>query len=177
MKLIIKLFVAVCLLFVTIISLRAQAPDWVWAKAGAGTIDDIVTGMTIDKDENIILTGFFYGSSITFGTTTLTGAGHFDMFIVKYDANGNVLWAKSAGGANADNGSSITVDADGNIYVAGRIGSQPFAFDSIILTSAGNLFIVKCDPVGNVLWAKSASGVKNAETPEIELSECIYCQI
>jgi len=109
-----------------------------------------------DANSNVYVTGVFSSPSITFGSTTLTNAGADDMFIVKYDSVGNVLWAKKAGGSGDDFSYSLSIDANGNIIVAGIFGSASIVFGSDTLTNKG-IFVTKFDSNGNVLWAKSAS--------------------
>jgi Secretion system C-terminal sorting domain len=133
-----------------------------WAKSAGGSNNDAGYGISTDASGNVFVTGDFYSPSITFGTTTLTNAagGKDDMFIVKYDALGNVLWAKSAGGSSPDAGFSIATDATGNVFVTGDFYSSAITFGAVTLTNAGrgNIFTVKYDESGNVLWAKSGGG-------------------
>src|SRR5690606_37665130 len=53
------------------------------------------------------------------GETSLTTAGRVDLSIAKYDAAGQLLWARGAGGAGDDIVEIIEADADGNVYLAG----------------------------------------------------------
>ncbi len=131
-----------------------------WAKSAGGTSLDYVYDIATDASGNVYITGTFWSPTITFGLTTLSNAGRCDIFIAKYDANGNVLWAKSIGGADYDEGCSIATDGSGNVYVTGYFCSPSITFDPYTLTNAGgvNIFIVKYDANGNVLWAKSAGG-------------------
>ena len=132
----------------------------VWAKGAGGTNYDAGDGVAIDVSGNVYLSGYFSSSTITFGSTTLTNAGIYDMFVVKYDASGIVQWAKRAGGTNSDDCSSITVDSSGNIYAVGEFTSSTISFGAITLINAGgsDIYVVKYDGTGNVLWAKSAGG-------------------
>ncbi|HKR04109.1 MAG TPA: SBBP repeat-containing protein [Bacteroidia bacterium] len=134
-----------------------------WAKSAGENFEDRGCGIATDSNGDVLMTGSFSGSSITFGTTVLTNAGvHGAMFIVKYDAAGNVLWANSAGsGAGGGlSGNSVAADGNGNILVTGGFWTSTITFGTIVLTNAGNqdLFIVKYDAAGNVLWANSAGG-------------------
>ena len=141
----------------------AQAPNCLWAKSAGGTDVDYGRSVTTDASGNVYVMGYFYSPTITFGTTTLTNAGttgYSDMFIAKYDAAGNVLWAKSAVGIDSDRGYSVTTDASGNVYVTGSFDSPTITFGTTTLTNAGttgysDMFIAKYDAAGNVLWAKS----------------------
>ncbi len=155
-------------LLVTIILLSvksfSQAPNWVWAKSAGGSDKDASYSVTTDASGNIFITGFFQSPTITFGTTTLTNTGISNIFIVKYDALGNVIWAKSAGGTTTAWCYSVTTDASGNVFITGSFGSPTITFGTNTLTNANNtgsnsdIFIVKYDALGNVIWAKSAGG-------------------
>ena len=77
----------------------------------------------------------------------------------------NFLWAASFGsgletGYAAELGRAITVDKSGNIYVAGYFNSTNALFGTNILTTRGDFdaLVMKLDPSGNVLWARSAGG-------------------
>jgi hypothetical protein len=84
------------------------------------------------------------------------------MFLVKYDANGSVLWAKGSVGSGSDAAHSISADGNGNAYVTGSYASSPIAFGTSTLTAGnGNLFLTKYDANGNTLWAKSSGGAQN----------------
>ena len=50
---------------------------------------------------------------------TLTSDGDRDIFSAKYTADGDLVWAKRAGGADRDGGRDIAVDGSGNAYVTG----------------------------------------------------------
>lgn len=82
------------------------------------------------------------------------------MFVAKYDFNGNVLWAKSAGGSNHVYGESITTDSLNNLYVTGSFYCPTILFGSTTLTNMGSndIFITKYDSLGNVIWAKGIGG-------------------
>jgi hypothetical protein len=131
-----------------------------WAKSAGGTNLDYGAGISTDNSGNVYVTGYFSSSLITFGTTTLINSGTYDMFIVKYDSSGNVLWAKSAGGTNTDFGISIFTGVGGNVYLAGFFYSSSITFGTTILSNTGSadIFLVKYDVSGNELWAKSEGG-------------------
>lgn len=140
---------------------NAQSPSFQWAKAAGGTNYDEGNSIATDANGNVFVTGYFQSPSLTFGTNTLTNTGAYDFFIVKYDPNGNILWAKSAGGTKDDVGQSIATDANGNVFVTGYFYSPSIDFGTTTLTNssiAADVFVVKYDANGNVLWAKSAGG-------------------
>ena len=132
-----------------------------WAKSAGGIGDDEAYSVSADAGGNVFVTGYFNNPTITFGSVTLTNAGFSDVFIAKYDATGNILWVKSAGGTGGEAGLSLSSDASGNVFVTGYFNSPTITFGSTSLTNVGSndLFIAKYDSSGNVLWAKSGGGI------------------
>lgn len=153
----------ILLLSISIIVLMSKAQSTEWALRAGGTNSDYGNNICTDANGNIYVTGSFGNTSITFGSYTLTNNGSVNIFITKYDSNGNVIWAKSAGGTSADVGNGIGTDASGNVYITGYFTSSTITFGSTTLTNAGtsgtnDFFIAKYDASGNVLWAKRAGG-------------------
>ncbi len=115
---------------------------------------DIVT----DQSGNSYITGSFTGTS-TFGGFSLTSAGLTDIFLAKYDAAGQPVWAKSAGGVDSDYGDGVALDRFGNSYVAGRF-QQNAAFGTINISNLNSgisdIFSAKYTSIGDVEWVKQA---------------------
>ncbi|MBK6398872.1 MAG: SBBP repeat-containing protein [Bacteroidetes bacterium] len=133
-----------------------------WATGGGGGSTDISNAVNADNKGNSYITGV-YRNSITFGTTTLTAAnsGGASVFTVKYNSVGSLVWAKSSGGFPCSGyGTDISNDAFGNSYVAGYFNSPIIYFDGDTLINAGinDIFLLKYDSLGNVVWARSAGG-------------------
>ncbi len=133
-----------------------------WAKTAGGNGDDYGTSISADVGGNSYITGYFRSPTIAFGSFTLTNAsitGGTNIYVVKYNVLGNVLWAKSAGVNDEVSGYSLSTDALGNVYVTGEFNSPIITFGSFTLINSGsNFYVVKYDTSGNVLWAKSAGG-------------------
>ncbi len=131
-----------------------------WARSAGGSGDDYAYSVYADAGGNVLITGSFSSSTISFGSTTLINSGGEDIFLAKYDASGNLLWAKSAGGTDGDKGNSVITDAGGNVFITGYFASQTIPFGSVILNNTNlsyrNFFLAKYDPAGNIIWAKSA---------------------
>jgi hypothetical protein len=152
----------------------AQAPGWQWAERAGGASNDVAKSIAVDASGNSYIAGYFNNPTITFGSTTLTNVGGWDIYLAKYDANGNVKWAKSAGGSDPDVANSIAIDASGNVYIAGQFESDTLSFGSIILRNTNqyagtfDMFLAKYDAAGNLLWADCAGGTN--ETGHVSAS-------
>jgi hypothetical protein len=137
----------------------AQAPSWEWARSAGGANSEVAESIAVDASGNTYVTGTFVSPSITFGTYVLTNTGSSDIFVVKYDTHGNVLWATSASGTDLEDPRSIAVDASGNAFITGNYYSPTLTFGTYTLINTGvDLFLAKFDSNGNVAWAKSAGG-------------------
>lgn len=145
-----------------------SAGHGIWARIVYGNNFDASLLIITDNYNNIYVTGWFDSDSIFFDSTVLYTAGGRDMFIAKYDSSGNLLWAKKAGEIDDEDAYDITIDPLDNIYVSGDFWSDSIVFDSFILYKSSampfssDMFLVKYDTSGNVLWAKNTSGADNA---------------
>ncbi len=90
----------------------------------------------------------------SFGGTNLSSRGSADIFVAKYDSSGQLLWARQAGGTNADAGLGIAVDSQGNCFVTGYF-SNAAEFDGQTLKTTGSydVFLAKYDSAGKLSWA------------------------
>jgi hypothetical protein len=94
-------------------------------------------------------------SYVIAGYTSSTGVGGYDIFLVKTDKMGALLWQKTIGGADWDFAYSMQATADGGFIIAGTTYSY----------GRGNAdgYIVKTDANGNVVWQKTYGGVNDDE--------------
>jgi len=147
--------------------IAAQTPSWIWAKNAGEVSNEYSNAVCTDANGNAYITGTFQGSFIIFGNDTLhnAGPGVLDIFIVKYDANGNILWARGGGGTNDDYAYGICTDANGNVYITGYFRSPSISFGTITLNNAdtsnsswnqADIFITKYNSGGTLLWSKRA---------------------
>ncbi len=127
--------------------------------------------MTADTFGNIYMTGEFTGT-VEFGNITLTSTstGSSDVFVVKINASGTVLWAEKFGGGLQDFGKAITVDDAGNVYTTGLFsGTATFGSLTLIGESGSqNIFVVKQNSIGQVLWAEKFFGSFIGGTPQFQ---------
>ena len=152
------------LISLLLLNLKSYAQEWEWAKKAGGPNGwDMATAITNDASGNVYITGRFQDSTITFGSYILKSKGSGDIFIVKYNPKGQVVWAKNEGGTDWDVPLTIAIDNTGNIFIAGffyspvmNIGSFTLIKNSSIQYGNHDIFIIKYDSQGKVLWAKSA---------------------
>jgi gliding motility-associated-like protein len=181
-KSICQIIIVVIFLFCSRNSFAQEVPVLELAKSVGGTASTstYVRDMFRDAAGNLYTVGDFW-NTVDFdpgaGVANLTSLGGYDIFITKYDANGDYVWAKSLGGTQYNFGYGITVDASGNVYTTGWYDGT-VDFDPGVGTfnlSANNgsgyydVFISKLDANGNFVWAKSMGGSGSDEGMGIQL--------
>lgn len=142
---------------------NTNAQIWQWAKNPAYLATAINQAYSIvsDASGNNYVVGYFAGTGnvLDFGSgITLTNSGNNDMYIAKYNASGVIQWARNGSCTGNDQAYSVALDGSGYIYVAGTFATANITFGGTTLTRTGtNVFIVKYDSNGNVIWATANS--------------------
>lgn len=133
--------------------------------SNANTTDDAFGyGISTDGAGNVYVGGAFASNYIRFANDSLPSHGNYDrdIYVVKYDANGNEQWLRAAGGTSNDAGYSIASDISGNIYLTGYIGDQATAsFGPYTISNSGagrQIFLAKYNSSGTPQWARTAAG-------------------
>lgn len=146
-------------------ALHAQNFDWV--RRMSGPINEGGLSVAADASGNVYSAGFF-GDTLDCnpGGPTFTIASQSnndDIYVAKHDAAGNFVWALGIGGVQADAAYCLKVDASGNVLVSGvytgTVDFDPGPGTYTLGGGQGNGFLLKLDPLGNFIWAKSFAGI------------------
>ncbi|GIV30438.1 MAG: hypothetical protein KatS3mg028_1504 [Bacteroidia bacterium] len=141
---------------VTIKYNSSGSQQWMAQYNSAANLFDIAKKIALDASGNVYVTGSGYGGLLYDN----------DVVTIKYSNSGTQLWAKRYDGpANEeDNGYDLKVDANGNVFVAGR---------SFGINNEGyNWLVIRYDPNGNIVWKDEYNGPGGAydEANSLELS-------
>lgn len=133
---------------------------FLWVRSLGGSLVDRGYGVVADAAGNAYVTGHFESKDAQGPDGPLANAGDYDIFVAKYDAEGTLLWIRSAGGAGYDYGHGIAMDSHGDIVISGAIvGEAKFG---TVVANAGStsraIFWAKYDASGTLRWVKSTSG-------------------
>ncbi|MFA5782891.1 MAG: hypothetical protein WC868_11555, partial [Bacteroidales bacterium] len=131
-----------------------------WAKRMVGTNSSYFHSVVTDIYDNIYVVGSF-AETIYIDSLSFTGNGSADFVIAKYNSEGVLQWAKSAGGIGLDAGVSITC-SESLLFVSGEFKDSIY-FDTTLLVSVSNgtsdIFLACFDFDGNYRWIKQAGGI------------------
>ncbi|MFI5140837.1 MAG: T9SS type A sorting domain-containing protein [Bacteroidia bacterium] len=175
------LFTTLLFIIAVVLSNQTKAQSsCAWAKKAGGSYEDGGTGVATDASGNVYAIGYYYSSTIVFGSTTLHnlyGNGPY-MYLAKYDSCGTLQWAKQAGGNGGTNPTGIATDATGNVYVTGYFTADTINFGAFKTPNSSfhNAFLVKYNSSGIAQWAKQGTGnqVNEANAISVDASNNIY---
>ncbi len=176
-----------------------------WAKTWGGEGYDDGPGVAMDANHDVYVAGMYASQTINFDPAGGSGGlGHpahdsgsvVDVFLSKFDSNGNFIRVITWGGQGTEDATGIvTVDGANNVYVVGRFASVDCDFD----TGAGedkhsthnpappgsdwqrqqeawDIFVSKFAPDGTFQWAKTwgGNGQDNAMGVAVDTSGNVY---
>ena len=98
------------------------AGDLIWSKHLSGTLFQTPQVIKTDANDNVFIFGYFNGTvdmNPGAGVTNLVSAGSDDVYVGKYDPDGNLLWAVRTGGTGTEQSYGFDVDAAGNAVLHG----------------------------------------------------------
>lgn len=146
----------------------------VWAKTWGGEGYDDGPSVAVDGLGNVYVGGMYASTTINFDPAGGSGGAHYpahdsgyvvDVFLSKFDSNGNFQWVRTWGGQGTEEaGESVIVDGANNVYISGRFACASCDFDpgasTDIHSSNGDrdAFVSKFDGDGNFLWARTWGG-------------------
>lgn len=140
----------------------------IWSVRAGGPMADYVSGLGLDQEDNLLVSGFFYGE-MAIGDTTLTAGASSAIFLAKIDGTGNLLWVNTAGGSSSDQSRSLAVDPQGNILLTGSFYYDITFQDTTLVTADPvGVFIARYLPDGSPDWVFQLNG--SYLTPDVLLA-------
>ena len=136
-------------------------PYLAWGSYIGGADIESATGVAVDADDNIVVSGSTASDGWMSGGYQTAIAGGSDAFVVKLSSDGDRLWSTYIGGSDDDSGNAIAIDNDGNILVAGQTFSAGWisgGYDTILNDGSGasagqsDGFVVKLSSAGAYVW-------------------------
>jgi len=114
-----------------------ESGDLIWEKTyGGGATDEAFSVKQTDD-----------GGYIVAGKTMSEGAGNYDVWLFKLDENGDMIWSKTFGGTEKDQGFDIAITDDGGYFITGYSETYHQAEED------SDLYIIKTDENGDEVWS------------------------
>ena len=137
----------------------------VWYRRGTGNLDDYADAVVSSSDGGVVVAGTCNSSSFGMAGVTVSNTAAKSLYLIKMDAGGSGVWAKSAG-SSMDAGNFITVssavafspNANAIIWAGDFTGSLNVSSPPIASSGGKDVFVAKVSPSGTVLWVRTLGG-------------------
>lgn len=150
--------------------------ELIYLKSIGGIFDDSGISIVVDSHDNIIVSGTFTSKIITETSDTLFSSGKLDVFSIKYNSNGQQLWANCLGGKANDYLTSCFLNSFDELYLTGNyrgaIKKQDHSVASANFTS--DVFLAKISIKGELQYIESVGGVNTDFISKIETDSLGY---
>lgn len=127
----------------------------IWTKQWGTDEDDYALAVAVDNEGNAIVSGKTKGA-----LPDNSHKGEYDIYVIKFDSDGNMLWTKQYGTDKSEEANRIEIDPTGNIYIGGHskgsIDGQTNAGNPLMATE--DPFVSKFDSNGTKLWTQLRGG-------------------
>ncbi|MBW2533839.1 MAG: hypothetical protein JRI55_20280 [Deltaproteobacteria bacterium] len=145
--------------------------DLLWRKQLGDGQDQRAYGVALDGAGNVVVVGEFDGA-ITLDGETITSAGGSDLFLVKLDANGDLLFSAAFGDGSFQQARDVAVDSSNHIVVVGN-GRGAFGLGGQSYQPLGNIDVViaKYTPDGTHLWSYRYGGAGDQIVRAVDVGE------
>ena len=149
-----------------------------WSRSFGSTGHDVGHTIACDAAGHAVLSGFFQGRlELGDGQPALQSAGKSDIFVLKLDAQGQVLWARGVGGSASDYGRALAVNDAGDVFVAGGFRGQ-IGFGGAALMSGGgyDVFLACLEGAdGAHRWSRSfpSASAQQARALAVDAAGCV----
>jgi len=119
--------------------------------------DQRATSVAVDGSGSVVAAGCCKGS-VDFGGGTLTSAGDFDIWVAKFDADGNHLWSQRFGDASKQMEVHAAVDGSGNVVLAGYYDGVLNFGGGDMTSEGGDTYAAKFNAEGDHIWSRRFGG-------------------
>jgi hypothetical protein len=140
-----------------------------WSYRYGSTTSDAALGIAVDPNGNVYVCGEFRGTVNFGGVADLVSNGVDDIFLVKFNTNGNWLWQRSAGGANADAAYSVAASSSAVVITGYFTGTINFGGTDLISAGSQDCFVARYTNLGTHVFSKGFGGTSSDQAHAVVL--------
>lgn len=132
-----------------------HAGNQIWINTNGGTNVDVATSVGVDQNRFVYVSGYYQLTTV-FQSESATAEGYNDVFLSRFDEDGNCNWLTSVGSNALDNCLGMDVRWDGTTYLTGMFENELFFGDSSVQGNGYDAFILCHEPSGSLRYVKTA---------------------
>lgn len=127
------------------------AGNHLWSQRFGVVGENYATGVAVDGDGNVFMTGFFMGTLDFGGTTFMNNAE--TPFLAKFDTNGNHQWSTSFQGPQGGEVGGVAINGTGKAILAGGFtGTVDFGTATLTTQGGDDIFLGSFGEGGSDQW-------------------------
>lgn len=135
----------------------------IWSKSFGGNLGENAKAVATDTAGNAFFSILFGSATLNLGTTNLINAGGNTLALVKMNASGTVVWARTFPVTGTD-ALGLATDTSGNVLATGTFFQTTDLGGGIVVSLGGNdLFVAKYNANGTYQWGKTAGGLGSSD--------------
>ncbi len=130
----------------------ADNGDLVWERSYGGSGIEVSYDIAKTSDNAYVVAGHTFSTDEDVSKNN----GASDIWLIKIDENGNLLWERTYGGTAYDTAQSVSLTGDGGFVISGNSRSS----DMDVTENAGenDIWVLKTDSEGNPIWQQTYGG-------------------
>jgi hypothetical protein len=167
-----KIVIAFSILFISAYKSFAQDLIIDKIKTFGGKNNEMIFSNSSDiKNENILLTGYFI-DTLKIDDKSIISQNRQSCFISKFDTSYNLIWLKKIQSNGSSQGKVLKIDKNNDIVIGGLfkdiliVGS-----DTLISTGYEDIFIIKMNQTGNVIWSRSLNSIGYTDIYDLDIDK------
>jgi len=134
-----------------VVKIDAQG-TMLWERSFGGSGIEIAYDMVKTNDNGYVVVGNTFSSD----KDVAKNHGESDVWMVKIDDSGNLVWERNFGGPAFDAAQSVALSADGGFIISGN--SKSMTMDVSANTGENDIWLVKTNSQGNMVWQNTFGG-------------------
>ncbi|MCH8903099.1 MAG: SBBP repeat-containing protein [Bacteroidetes bacterium] len=140
-----------------------------WFNSFGGKFSDHCMDAHLDGDRNLLLTGYFT-EEVMFGAEMAKSYGWMDIFLIKINRDGKLLWFNIAGSVEDDIGTAVITDKNGNVYLTGEFNEEcQFGNQRFETAYRHSAFLARYSPAGKLDWVKQFGGKSSFSSVDLAI--------
>jgi len=143
----------------------------VWAVNAYGNSSEGAQ-ISLDENDNIYAVGSHNDETVFIDTLLYTGSINHDLFIAKFNSDGQKEWVRTMGGLDECHGFSVICDDLSNVFITGDFeGSADLMGVPYISNGLSDILVAKLSENGNLIWSKGFGSTDADEGYDLELDQ------
>jgi hypothetical protein len=149
----------------------------VWAKSFGGNDNDYIANIEIAENNNIVISGTFLSSTLTFGESELVNTGIYDTYVAVLNSEAQAIWAMSFSSELDDTQNALAINSNNHIFVAGSFTGENFTAGNVTFQNNGIIpqthdsYLAELNMEGEIINIQQITGDNDEKIYDLTIDE------